>query len=91
MAWIAVVPPSQATRRGDGGYLLGAGCGRRSGLVGPDAVGHIRGVLLDEPQQGRPAGVLPGQANEVQAGDLGDAAAVGDMAFTDHTGMWIQV
>src|SRR4029453_5946388 len=38
--------------------------------------GEVCGILFDEAEQGRAAGVLPGQAQEVQAGDLGHAASV---------------
>ena len=34
------------------------------------------GVVLDPAHQRRAAGVLPGQAEEVEAGDVGDAAAM---------------
>jgi hypothetical protein len=69
-------------------WLLGdAGRGRPGGAAaGGDAVGQVGGVVVDEAEQGRPAGVLPGQAQEVQAGHPGDAAPVINMAFTDHAG-----
>ena len=41
-----------------------------------NAVGQVGGVFADEAEQGRAAAVLPGQAEEVQARDIGDAAAV---------------
>src|SRR5437764_11081341 len=41
---------------------------------------------MDEAEQGRAAGVLPGQAEEVQAGELGDAAPVGYLPIADHAG-----
>src|SRR3954451_14036107 len=41
-----------------------------------DLLGQVLGVVLDEAEQGRASGVLPGQADEVQAGRFGDAALV---------------
>src|SRR5215203_3697226 len=68
-------------------WLLGdAGRGRHGGAAGGDAVGEVCGVVVDEAEQGRAAGVLPGQAQEVQAGHLGHAPPVHNVAFTDHTG-----
>ena len=66
---------------------------RRSG----DARGgdHDKGCgdsRLDyEAQQGRPAGVLPGQPQEIQARHLADPAAVDDMPFRTTPGMSIQL
>ena len=47
---------------------------------GGDLIGEVGGVVVDEAEQGRAAGVLPGQAEEVQPGDIGDAAPVDDAA-----------
>ena len=44
-----------------------------SGGAAGDAVGEVGGVLADEAEQVRAAAVLPGQAEEVQAGDLAAA------------------
>ena len=49
------------------------GCGRRG-----------RWRPQNEPEEGRAAGVLPRQPQEVQAGHLGHAPLVHDLAFTDH-------
>src|SRR3954453_21432622 len=46
-----------------------------------DLPGQVLGVVLDEAEQGRAPGVLPGQADEVQAGRFGDAALVHDRAL----------
>src|ERR671925_1837706 len=51
----------------------GRGRARHFGLY---AAGDERGVVLDPTEQGRPARVLPGEAEEVQAGDVGDTAPV---------------
>ena len=45
---------------------------------------------MDEAEQGRAAAVLPGQAEEVQAGDIGDAAPVDYVPVPDYAGMCIQ-
>jgi hypothetical protein len=42
------------------------------------------GIVVDEAEQGRPAGVLPGQTEEVQAGDVGGAALMGHFAVVSH-------
>ena len=55
-------------------------------MVGLDAIGEEGSVLVHEPEQGRAAGVLPGQAQEVQPGHLGDPATVDDVAFPHHLG-----
>src|SRR3954467_4438038 len=54
---------------------FGGGGGR-----GFDAAGDELGVALDPAQQRRAARVLPGEAEEVQAGDVGDTAAVAQAA-----------
>src|SRR6476659_7653158 len=68
--------------------LLGSGPG--GGLPGGgtagDAAGQVGGVFVDESEQGRAAAVLPGQAEEVQAGDIGDAAAVDQVPVTGYAG-----
>jgi hypothetical protein len=46
-------------------------------LAGGDAIGEVVGIVVDEAEQGRAAGVLPRQAEEVQARYLGDAAPMG--------------
>ena len=43
-----------------------------------DALGGELRVVFDPAQQRRAAGVLPEQAEEVQAGDVGEAALVAD-------------
>src|SRR5690348_17257622 len=63
--------------------------GHRAGgdvLVGGDVAGQVGGIVVDESQQGRAASVLPGQAEEVQAGNFGDAALVGHLAVACHFG-----
>ena len=45
-----------------------------------DLLRQVLGVVLDEAEQRRAAGVLPGQAEEVEAGRLGHAAPVHDRA-----------
>ena len=45
-------------------------------LVLGDPLGDVLGVVLDPADQRRAARVLPGEAEEVEAGDIGDAAAV---------------
>jgi len=40
--------------------------------------------VVNEAEQGRAASVLPGQAEEVQAGNPGDAALVGHFAVVGH-------
>ena len=47
---------------------------------GFDAPGDELGVVLDEAEQRRAARVLPGEPEEVQAGDVGDAAPVAEHA-----------
>src|SRR5690348_7725134 len=42
------------------------------------------GIVADEAEQGRASGVLPWQAEEVQAGDIGDAAAVDNVPVTGY-------
>ena len=54
--------------------------------MGCDAASEVGGVLVDETEQGRAAAVLPGQAEEVQAGDIGDAAPVDHLPLADHAG-----
>ena len=49
---------------------------------------EILRVVLDPAEQGRPPGVLPGQAEEVQAGDIGDAAQVDYAPVTDDAGVY---
>ena len=49
--------------------------------AGGDAIDEPGGVVLDEAEEGRAAGVLPRQADEGQAGHLGDAAVVDDAAL----------
>jgi len=53
------------------------------GGVAGDAPDQVGGVFADEAEQGRAAAVLPGQAEEVQAGDIGDAAPVDYLPVTD--------
>ena len=48
-----------------------------------DAAGEVGGVVVDEAKQGRAPGVLPWQAQEVQARDIGNAAAVDYVPVTD--------
>src|SRR5215204_4930592 len=60
--------------------------GRRGLLAFGDAIGEVGGVVLDEAEQRRAAGVLPRQAEEVQAGHVGDAAPVDHAAAGDHAG-----
>ena len=45
-----------------------------------DPPGDELGVVLDQAEQCRAARVLPGQAEEVQAGDVGDASPVAEPA-----------
>src|ERR687898_150006 len=65
-------------------------CGHRSEteVVGASAddAGQMGGVLADEAQERRAAGVLPRQPEEVQPGDVGHAAAVHDMAVAQDAG-----
>src|SRR5690349_10709834 len=51
-----------------------------------DAAGEVGGIVVDEAEQGRASGVLPWQAQEIQAGDIGDAAAVDYVPVTDYAG-----
>src|SRR5437764_1876763 len=51
-----------------------------------DAVGQVGGVMVDEAEQGRATAVLPGQAEEVQARDIGDAAPVECVPVTGYAG-----
>jgi hypothetical protein len=53
-------------------------------VAGGDVAGQDGGIVVDEAEQGRASGVLPGQAHEVQARDIGDAAAVDDLPVTCH-------
>src|SRR5690606_19700770 len=53
---------------------------------GGDPAGEVGGVVVDEAEQRRAAGVLPGQAEEVQAGDVGDATPVDHPAVAYHAG-----
>jgi hypothetical protein len=46
----------------------------------------VGSVVGDEAKQRRAAGVLPGQAEEVQPGNLGNAAGVDDAAVPQHAG-----
>src|SRR5918994_3246432 len=64
--------------------------GRRGLLAFGDAVGEVGGVVLDEAEQRRAAGVLPRQVEEVQAGHVGDAAPVDHAAVGDHAGDVVQ-
>src|SRR5215210_1416856 len=53
-----------------------------SGLrLGGNPLRKVRRVVCDEPEQCGPAGVLPGQAEEVQSGYVGDPAPMQDMAI----------
>src|SRR5262249_13841757 len=67
-------------RRGLGGRgLRGAGaCG--------DLPTEVGGVVVDEAEQGRAACVLPRQSQEVQAGNVSDAAPVDYLPVADHAG-----
>src|SRR5215475_7515261 len=53
------------------GAFLGWRAPGSRGLAGParagDEAGEVGGVVANEPQQGRAAGVLPSQAQEIQA------------------------
>src|SRR4051795_11570552 len=53
---------------------------------GGDLLGEVRGVVGDEPEQCRTAGVLPGQAEEVQAWHVGDPAPVHGATVRDGAG-----
>src|SRR6266516_3489354 len=59
--------------------------GVRGAPAGSDASREIGSVVADESQQSRSAGVLPGQAEEVQAGYAGDAALVGYLTVPGHS------
>ncbi|HEX3305496.1 MAG TPA: hypothetical protein VHS32_04555, partial [Streptosporangiaceae bacterium] len=50
-------------------------------VAGGDVAGQDGGIVVDEAEQGRASGVLPGQAHEVQAGDIGDPAPVDYLAI----------
>jgi hypothetical protein len=50
----------------------------------------VGAVVVDEAEQRRAAGVLAGQAEEVQAGDVGDTAAVVARPSSTTSGMSIQ-
>jgi hypothetical protein len=52
--------------------------------VGGDVPGEVGGVVVDETEQRRATGVLPGQAEEIQPGDLEDPALVNHLAVADH-------
>ena len=71
---------------GDAGLGWGAGV-----VVGGDLVGEVCGILVDEAEQGGAAGVLPGQAQEVQAGDLRSRRGHVPPHVIDHRAMSIQV
>src|SRR3954453_5348512 len=66
-----------AGHQGDGRGVPGAG---------GDLVGEVGGVVGDEAEQCRAAGVLPGQAEEVQPGYVGDPAPVHHAAVRCHAG-----
>ena len=55
---------------------VGSGGPAQRGAPGADLLGHVLGVVLDEAEQRRASGVLPGQAEEIQPGRLGYAALV---------------
>ena len=76
---------------GSVGIQCGTGCvdrpGDRRGIAVPlGGSDHVRCVVADEAQQGRAAGVLPWQAEEVQPWHVGDATAVQDPAVAQHAG-----
>src|SRR5919106_1335459 len=56
--------------------LAGFALGRSLDLGCGDLAGDELGVVLDPADQGRPAGVLPGEAEEVEARHLGYTPAV---------------
>src|SRR5215212_1800776 len=62
------------------------GCSRWPGRFmrrGPaDLLSQVLGVVLDEAEQRRASGVLPGQADEVEPGRFGHAALVHDRALS---------
>ena len=64
----------------------GPGGGLSGGGAAGDPVGQVGSVFVDEAEQGRAAAALPGQAEEVQAGDIGDAAPVDYQPVTDYAG-----
>ena len=72
-------PVTRAAGSGPGGGLSGGG-------AAGDPVGQVGSVFVDEAEQGRAAAALPGQAEEVQAGDIGDAAPVDYVPVTDYAG-----
>src|SRR5919109_3192319 len=51
-------------------------CGSRSLRARGDSAGEELGVILDPADESRPARVLPGEAEEVEAGNVGHASAV---------------
>src|SRR3712207_7591629 len=53
--------------------------------VGGHAVGQGGGVGADEAEQRRAAGGLPGQSEEVQAGDVGHPGLMADLRSEEHT------
>src|SRR5437588_9049428 len=53
-------------------------------VAGGDTASEEGGIIVDEAEQGRTAGVLPGQAHEVQAGDIGDPAPVDYLPVAGH-------
>ena len=68
----------------------GVGAPGGGGLVVDDVLGEVGGVVVDEAEQCGAAGVLPGQAEEVQPGHVGDAAPVDDASVVTTPGMSIQ-
>ena len=52
--------------------------GRMRGMCG-DLCGDVLGVVLDPAEQRRSPRLLPGQPEEVQPGDVGDAPAMADL------------
>jgi hypothetical protein len=57
-------------------------------MVGGDLVGEVCGIPVDEGEQGRAAGVLPGQSQEVQAGISVTPRRCITRPFSTAFGMW---
>src|SRR5438552_1960961 len=75
--------PTRQRRRARGGSSGGP-------LVGSGAVGEVGGGVVDEAQQGRSAGVLPGQAEEVQAGTSVTPRRWATRSSRATAGVWTQ-
>src|SRR6266511_4544503 len=85
--WTYTKGPADAHEQpGSARWLRGADLGERSGLLGGrHAIGEVGSVFVDEPEKRGAPGMLPGQAEEVQAGDIGDASTVDNVAVVHHS------